>query len=95
MTERERDAKYAAGNGVAYREIEGQILILKADDDMLQTLNATGAFIWKRLMKRQPVSRIVSGMATEFRIERSRAAADVRTFIGDLKRQGLIRKLRS
>ena len=95
MTGRDRDAKYAVPDGVAYREVEGQILILKADDDMLQTLNATGAFIWKRLSKQQPVSRIVSGMAKEFRIERSRAEADVAAFIGDLKKQGLIRKLRA
>jgi hypothetical protein len=95
VTGQAHDAKYAASRGVAYREIEGQILILKADDDVLQTLNATGAFIWTRLMKQQPVSRIVRGLAAEFRIDRSRAERDVATFIGRLKEQGLIRKVRS
>jgi hypothetical protein len=95
VTDRSGDARYAACDGVAYREIEGQILILKADADVLQTLNATGAFIWKRLTKQQSVSRIAQGLATAFRIDRSRAEADVATFVADLKKQGLIRKLRS
>ena len=95
MTERGSEVKYAARPGVAYREIEGQILILRTGDDVLQTLNATGAFIWKRLMKQQAISRIVRGLASEVRIDRSRAEADVARFVSDLQKQGLIRKLRS
>jgi hypothetical protein len=83
--------RYVPSEKVAYRTIEGQILLLHANEDVLHTLNATGAFVWTRLVKKHTVPRIVRALAEEFGIERERAAADVESFLADLKKRGMIR----
>jgi hypothetical protein len=91
MKQSSGDVRYTPSENVAYRNIEGQILILQADDDVLRTFNTTGAFVWTRLVKKHALSRIVGALATEYGIERERAAADVEAFLADLKKRGIIR----
>ena len=55
---------------IAHREIEGQILILRPDDNFLYTLNGSGRFIWvgiakkKKLSSGRPKLTICPGFAT-------------------------------
>lgn len=87
------EVRYAPSDGVAYREIEGQILLLRSDEDVLQTFNPAGAFIWKRLVRRQAPSRIARALAGHFAIAPARAQADVAGFIAALEAQGIIRRV--
>ena len=86
---------YTPSPAIAYREIEGQILVLLPRDPELRTFNATAAFVWKRLARRAALPRIVDELAREFGIERARAEADVMRFVRDMTRQGLLRKRRA
>jgi len=86
---------YTPSPAIAYREIEGQILVLLPRDPKLRTFNASAAFIWKRLARRTALPRIAAELAREFGIERARAEADVRSFVRDMTRQGLLRKQRA
>ena len=84
--------RYEPSPAIAYREIEGQILVLLPDDPELRTFNASAAFIWKRLARRTALPRIADELAREFGIERARAEADVLRFVRDMTRQGLLRR---
>jgi hypothetical protein len=86
---------YTPSPAIAYREIEGQILVLLPRDPELRTFNASAAFIWKRLARRTALPRIVDELAREFGIERTRAEADVLRFVRDMTRRGLLRKRRA
>jgi hypothetical protein len=92
---KQRGVVYAPSTAIAYREIEGQILVLLPDDPELRTFNASAAFIWKRLARRTALPRIVDELARAFGIERARAEADVLRFVHDLTRQGLLSKRRA
>jgi len=87
--------RYEPSPAIAYREIEGQVLVLLPRDPDLRTFNASAAFIWKRLARRTALPRIVDELAREFGIERARAEADVLRFVRDMTRQGLLRKRRA
>ena len=86
---------YTPSPAIAYREIEGQVLVLLPNDPELRTFNASAAFIWKRLARRIALPHIVDELARAYGIERARAEADVRRFVRDMTRQGLLRKQRA
>jgi hypothetical protein len=81
---------YAPSPRIAYREIEGQILVLLPDDTEIYTFNAAGTLIWKGLARRHGQPRIVSDLMRAFGVDRTRAEADVVRFIRDMARKGLL-----
>ena len=95
MKDKREGFTYTPSPAIAYREIEGQILVLLPRDAELRTFNTSAAFIWKRLARRTALPRIVDALAREFGIERARAEADVMRFVRDMTRQGLLRKRRA
>jgi hypothetical protein len=89
MKSKRQALTYAPSPAIAYREIEGQILVLLPDDPELRTFNAAAAFIWKRLARRTALPRIVDELAREFgrgTRARSRRCASCATW-----RQGLLK----
>jgi len=83
---------YTISDEVAHREIEGQILILRPDDNFLYTLNGSGRFIWLGIAKKKKLSSIVKGVSKEFRIPEDSARRDVMEFVKDLEAKGILSK---
>lgn len=82
--------RYRIRSTVAHRELEGQILILSADDPALWTVNETGRFIWRRLLKGVPRSRIVEAFRREFEVPAETAERDVGAFLETLANRRII-----
>lgn len=83
---------YTPSARIAFREIEGQILLLLPADTEIYTFNAAGALIWRGLTRKRSLSRIIADLVREFDIERERAEADVMRFVRDMERRGVLAK---
>jgi hypothetical protein len=81
---------YLPSPAIAHREIEGQILLLLPDDSEIYTFNTAASFIWRGLVRRRGLRRIVDELAREFGIDRERAEADVMKFVGDMESKGVL-----
>lgn len=82
--------RYRVRPTVAHRELEGQILILSADDPALWTMNESGRFIWRRLVKGTAISTIIKAFRREFRIPAEDASRDVVAFLESLEKRRII-----
>lgn len=81
---------YAINSEVAHREIEGQILILRPDDNFLYTLNGSGRLIWLGIAKKKKLSSIIKSVSKEFGIPDETARLDVLAFVRELEAKGII-----
>jgi len=75
---------------VAHREIEGQLLLLTPDDDVLYTLNGSGKLAWEMLARGSGAGEIAARIATTYGISVETAARDLGEFCGELERRGIL-----
>jgi hypothetical protein len=61
-----------------------------ADTNALITLNSTGRRVWELLAEDRSAEGLAAAVANEFGAELERARADVRAFLDDLERKGLL-----
>lgn len=95
MTVRKPPSEYEPSPRIAFREIEGQILVLLPDDPEIYTFNAAAALIWKGLLRRHSVARIAADLTRRFDITATRAEEDVTRFVREMARKGLLLKRRA
>ena len=75
---------------VAFREIDGHLLLLGPGDSSLFTLNRSGRFIWPLLVRGRPVREVARALAREFDIASAEALNDVVAFVGELRARGFV-----
>jgi hypothetical protein len=92
MKKTDQNQVYTVNKETVFREIEGQILLLRPNDRFLYTLNEPGKFIWLQIIKRKSIYRIARSVAKQFKISNEQATTDVLKFIADLKRKNIINK---
>ena len=83
-------SRYRVRSTVAHRELDGQILILSADAPSLWTVNESGRFIWRRLLKGVPKPRIVEAFRREFEVPAETAQRDVEAFLDTLVKRRIV-----
>lgn len=64
--------------------------ILNTKSGSLSALNSTGALVWRGLERGDSVEVIVEDLAGETGMPRETVEHDVRTFVEELKKQGLL-----
>lgn len=64
--------------------------VLDTSRGSLSTLNPTGAYVWRGLEQGDSVEVIVESLARETGMPGETVERDVRTFLEELKRQGLL-----
>jgi len=82
--------RYSVHEAIAVREIEGQILLLTPNDDVLYTLNKTGHFIWELLVKGMVVAQMVETLVSEYHISREKATNDLLNLLQQLEEKAII-----
>jgi len=75
---------------LAWREIDGEIVIVSPNDSVLHELNETGSFVWKQLDGRRPAAEIAAGLATEYDVRVDDALGDIETLLGELASRQLL-----
>lgn len=62
------------------------------DMNALVTLNATGRCVWELLAEERPVEYLAAEVAKQFDVDKDSAQADIRAFLDDLERLGMLEK---
>lgn len=77
---------------VVLASIEGDhSILLDLDARRYYRLNDTAAFIWHRLEASQTFDEIVESLLSEFDTSRERAESNLREFLRELARRGIVR----
>ncbi len=75
---------------LAWREIDGEIVIVSPNDSVLHELNGTGSFVWKQLDGRRPAEEIAARLAVEYDVAVEDALGDIETLLGELASRQLL-----
>ncbi len=85
-----RSGKPVRHPGVAWREIEGEVVIISPGSSEVHELNGTGSYIWGRLDGERTAEEIAGLVAEEFEVEEGKALADTAAFVAELEGKGLV-----
>lgn len=75
---------------LAWREIEGRVVVISPEDSVVHELNETASFIWKHADRGCSVSEIANLLSMEFRVEATQAKSDTEELLRMLLRKGLV-----
>ena len=78
-------------NGVSWRELDDQIVVLDLASSKYVTINGAGAVIWEHLVSGASVDDLVSVLVECFDIDHATARADTESFLDDLRQRNLLR----
>ncbi len=76
---------------VAFRELEGESVVLDLRTGTYFGLNASGTRIWQLIEQYGTIDRVFDEMVKEFEVERDAVVRDVRTLVDQLLARGLLR----
>ncbi len=68
----------------AWRELEGQVVIMSPEDSVLHELNETASFIWKRANGERCIEEIASELSAEFEVDQATALLDTQALLSEL-----------
>ncbi len=75
---------------LAWREIDGEIVIVSPIDSVLHELNETGSFVWKHLDGHRPAAEIAASLAVEYDVKPEEALRDIETLVEELASRQLL-----
>jgi len=78
-------------NGVSWRELDGQIVVLDLESSKYVTVSGAGAVIWAQLVQGATVDAIVGALIEVFDVDEPTARADTESFLDDLRQRNLLR----
>jgi len=61
----------------AYRNLDGEGLIMNPADSMLHSLSEVGCFVWELLSSERSVSEIIEAVLGEYKVEEKTAKEDI------------------
>ena len=76
--------------GVAWKEVDGEIVALDETAAVYLAANPAGALLWRRLAGGSTRDALVAELMREYRIDRDTASADTDAFLRDLRERGLL-----
>ncbi len=74
--------------GIAWREIDGEAVLVNVRSDEVIHLNPTASFLWSSLDGQATLEEIARSMTGEFDVEADTALADAVAFAASLVEQG-------
>jgi hypothetical protein len=75
---------------LAWREIDGSIIVISPSDSTAHVLNATASFVWEQLDGHKSLQEIAASMTSEFDVEFQAALADAELLAVNLGEKGLV-----
>jgi phosphatidylserine decarboxylase len=76
---------------LAWREIDGEIVIISPEDSQVHELNETAALVWKHADGERSVEQIAAGVAAEYDVSCESAQKDIAELIAQLEEKQLLR----
>jgi hypothetical protein len=80
---------------VNVRMVDGEVVVLDRQSDLIHQLNHTASYIWDRCDGQSTVAEIANQLAAAFHVDAHTAGQDVATTIRQLHSLGLLEALRN
>ncbi len=87
--------QYRQNPGIAWREIEGEAVLVDSKAARLLVLNPAGLALWRLLEADQTEESLAKALGEQFSVGAERAIEDVRSFLGTLAERNLIESVHS
>lgn len=75
---------------LAWREIDGETIIISPGDNVMHELNETGSFIWRQIDGRSSAEEIAGQLAAEYEVAPEEALMDTETILQQLAARQLL-----
>ncbi len=75
---------------LAWREIEGKVVVISPEDSVVHELNETASFIWKHAERGHDLDEIANLLSHEFRIDVAQAKSDAIELLAHLAHKRLL-----
>lgn len=75
---------------LAWREIEGRVVVISPQDSLVHELNETASFVWKQADRGCGVREIARLLSQEFCVEAPQARLDTEELLRVLQQKGLV-----
>jgi len=75
---------------VIFEAIEDEILVLDLREDQYYAFEGIGSRVWQLIAETGDVAAVLARLKDEFDVAESVLADDVREFVGELRRRGLV-----
>lgn len=79
---------------LAWREIDGQVIVISPEDSMLHELNEAASFTWRQIGAGQDEGEIARSLESEYGLEAAIARDDTRAILEEFEAKGLLRRRR-
>lgn len=76
--------------GLTWREIDGETVVLDLQASTYLTTNRTGSFLLQQLVDERSRDQLVDALVAEYEVDRPRAEADTDAFVATLRDKGLL-----
>lgn len=76
--------------GLHWRELDGEVIALDADDSIYLATNAAGTLLWEALAAGASREQLAGLLVDAYGIAGDQADADARAFLADLETRGLL-----
>ncbi len=76
-------------NGLMEREVDGEIILLDSESNLIHQFNKTASIIWQKCEEGASPSEIAKVLARDFDVEEHRARVDVERTLEQLAQLGL------
>jgi hypothetical protein len=80
---------------VNVRMVDGEVVVLDRQSDLIHQLNHTASYIWDRCDGQSTMAEIANRLAAAFHVDADTAVQDVATTIRQLHSLGLLESLRN
>ncbi len=84
------DGKLLHNPLLAWREIEGEVVIISPEDSVVHELNETASFIWMQVNSSRSPAEIADLLAAEYDVAAEVARADTEELISHLEAKRLL-----
>ena len=81
---------YRQKQEIAWRDIQGEAVLLSPAEGIVFVLNDVGSRIWSLLEEPQPPAELTRRIAQTYRMAEDKVAGDVTRFLEELQERGLI-----
>jgi len=77
--------------GVTFREVGGEAVLLNLNTGTYYGLNEVGTFVWQQMDGEHTIDDLVGAICATYAVEQGQAITDVRRLVGELLDAELVR----
>ncbi len=84
------ESLFAPAEDITWRDVDGEIVVLKLNTGEYFTFNELGRSTWLQVSQGNTISQAVQAVIAEYDVEMAQAESDIKKFIGGLVGRSLI-----